>query len=91
MGDLPQDKEHVRLRFLILGPVIGMLADAAEIFIILEDHVSDIISEEQCGDFLVQERILLSEEERTKRKESFTDEYSRRFDNPSFLLYRCFN
>jgi|YNPMSStandDraft_1061717.scaffolds.fasta_scaffold21853_2 hypothetical protein len=55
---LPYDKNHVKLRFLIIEPLGGIPDYAKKATIYKEDKVSKLIEEKKFGDIIVQKRIL---------------------------------
>jgi len=55
---LPYDKNHVKLRFLIIEPLGGIPKYAKKATIYKEDQVSKLIEEKRFGEIIVQKRIL---------------------------------
>jgi len=55
---LPYDKNHVKLRFLIIEPLGGIPNYAKKATLYKEDQISKLIEEKRFGDIIVQKRIL---------------------------------
>jgi len=55
---LPYDRNHTKLRFLIIEPLGGIPEHAKKATIYKEDQVSKLIEEKRFGDIVVQKRIL---------------------------------
>ena len=64
---MPYDKNHVKLRFLIIEPLGGIPEYAKKATIYKEDQVSKLTEEKRFGDIIVQKRIL------TKNKSELVD------------------
>src|SRR3989344_7928056 len=57
-NNLPYDKNHVPLRFIILEPNAGISDFIKPVFIYMEDNTSSLIEEKKYTDLIVQKRIL---------------------------------
>lgn len=91
LGSLPADISKPQLRYLIFEPVIGLPPHAPELFVQLEDYISDTSEEKNFGDFRVQKRILLNKQDQINRRNSYTSAYNKEHDKEGYLLYRCFH
>ncbi|HCM37407.1 MAG: hypothetical protein UV61_C0004G0052 [Candidatus Gottesmanbacteria bacterium GW2011_GWB1_43_11] len=90
LGKLPPDINKVPLRFLIFEPASGIPSHAQEVFTELEDYISTKIDEREFGQFKVEKRRLLTNDEMIKQHASYTEAYNQKHENPGFLLYRCY-
>ena len=66
INHLPYDISRAELRYLIIEPMGGIPENARKSFIYNEDHITDLLDEQQFGETVVQKRKLKSEK-------SFTD------------------
>lgn len=57
-NNLPYDKNHVPLRFIILEPNAGISDFIKPVFIYMEDNTSTLTEEKKYTDLIVQKRIL---------------------------------
>lgn len=58
MNDLPYDKKHTPLRYLIIEPASGIPDYAKPVFVYMEDNTSSLVDEKKFSDLVVQKRTL---------------------------------
>lgn len=91
---LPYDIKHVKLRFLIKEPIVGITFEAPQAFVYMEDNTSILLGQQNFGGIIVQKRKL---QNGTNRKfidtQGLTDEQAKelkRFTEAS-PYYSCYN
>jgi len=57
-NNLPYDKKHVPLRYLIIEPASGIPDYAKPVFVYMEDNTSSLVAEKKFSDLVVQKRTL---------------------------------
>ncbi|OGG08467.1 hypothetical protein A2154_01910 [Candidatus Gottesmanbacteria bacterium RBG_16_43_7] len=91
LGNLPTDQDKPSLRYLIFEPDNGLPTHTKDMYIRLEDYVSDIADEVNFGEFTVQKRKLLDKKSMEQRKNLYSADYNKTSAKEDNILYRCYN
>jgi hypothetical protein len=62
-GKLKYDTKKIEKRYLIIEPPVGVPIEAVQASIYMEDQVSKVVDEKKFGNYVVQKRIFLKENE----------------------------